>query len=104
MIHKITKKNYMEYSSEDIKNLIYNTLKKADSNTNEINWSDWFIGITIYPNNEKKQIGKPKEWHYWRAKTATEAQIVESYFLNKYPINRSKTADKYDYFVFVYKK
>jgi len=103
MIHKIPKKTYMEYSAEDIKNLIYTTLTHAAGNIENINWSHWHIGLTIYPNNEKRQIGKPSEWHSWRAKTAGDAQSVESYFLNKYPVKKGKAHSKYDYFVYIYK-
>ena len=93
----------MEYTAEDIKELIYNTLKSKSTTIENLNWSDWYIGITIYPNSEKKEIGKPAEWFYWRAKSATEAKRVESYFLNKYPIKRGKEPTKYDYFVYLYK-
>jgi len=103
MINKIPKKTYMEHSADDIKELIYSTLQNIYNSSDKINWADWYIGLTIYPNNEKKQIGKPSEWYYWRAKSASDAKLIETYFLNKYPIKRGKHPTQYDYFVYIYK-
>lgn len=94
----------MNSSAEEIKQHIINTIARSADNVFAIDWEKWHIGITIYPNQEKRDLGKPIGWKSWKANSPNEAVEIRNYFLNKYPINRSKEGRKYDYFVFIFKK
>lgn len=93
----------MEHTVDSIKQEIYTTIQENSSDKSKPEWKKWFIGLTIYPNQEKNKRGKPQCWNYWKAKTAKEAQEIESYFVKKYPINKNKERGEYDYFIFIYK-
>ena len=93
----------MEHSAESIKQDIYTTIQDGSEDKSNPDWKKWHIGLTIYPNQEKKDRGKPTSWNSWKANSAMEAKEVESYFINNYPINGKKAGGKFDYFVFIYK-
>ena len=89
----------MTNSIEEIKQDIINIITSSADD-----WKKWHIGMTIYPNQEKRDLGKPVGWKSWKANSPNEATEIRDYFLNKYPINRSKEGGKYDYFVFIFNK
>src|ERR1700674_2033995 len=48
-------------------------------------YAAWHIGITNYPFTRRDEHGKTKDvssWHAWTADSLTDAQDIESYFIN----------------------
>ena len=66
----------------EIKNVVQN-YKPAD-------YSLWTIGITSELETRKEAHGTPKDWHNWEASSEAEARIVEDYFINEFPEEKSK--------------
>ena len=93
----------MEHSVESIIKEVYSVIKENSADCNKPEWEKWHIGLTIYPNQEKSEHGKPDLWHSWKAETPSEALEVESYFANKYPVIDHKSSGKYDYFVYIFR-
>ena len=38
-----------------------------------VDWKSWHIGLTVYPNQEKKELGKPSGWKSWKTNSPNEA-------------------------------
>lgn len=89
---------------EEIKKDIIDTIVGFAGNAFIVDWKSWHIGLTVYPNQEKKELGKPSGWKSWKTNSPNEAVEIQNYFLNKYPMNQSKENGKYDYFVYIFKK
>ena len=94
----------MNNSAEEIKQDIINAIAGSTDNAPSDDWKNWHIGLTIYPNQEKRDLGKPAGWKSWKANSPVEAIEIRDFFLNKYPINQTPEGGKYDYFVFIFKK
>ncbi|MCF6365234.1 MAG: hypothetical protein L3J35_03435 [Bacteroidales bacterium] len=94
----------MNNSVKDIIQDIINIITDSTGNTSSVNWKNWYIGLTVYPNQEKREHGKPAKWKYWKANSSADALKIQNYFLDKFPINLSRKNGKYDYFVYVFKK
>jgi len=92
--------NTIEKIIEEIENFISNSSENASS----INWANWQIGLTVYPNQEKREQGKPKIWKSWKANSSSDALKIQEQFLNKFPIKLNRKNGTYDYFVYVFKK
>jgi len=45
-------------------------------------YSDWHIGITNKPDDEK-DLHRPKRWQQWRAASLRDARDTKSYFTKK---------------------
>jgi hypothetical protein len=93
----------MNVSTENIIKEIIKTVEENSPNHLEPDWENWFIGLTIYPNQTKNEKGKPEKWFTWNAKSASDAQEIKSFFLNNYPIKSNEAAGNFDYFIFIYK-
>jgi len=90
-------------SSENIITDIINFITKS-SIESSFSWKKWNIGLTVYPNQEKREQGKPKIWKSWKANSASDALKIQNYFINKYPINLNRKNGSYDYFIYVFMK
>jgi len=94
----------MKHSVNNIIQEIINLVTDSTGNTSSVNWKEWNIGLTVYPNQEKREHGKPKLWKSWKTNSYADAIKIQNYFLNSYPINQARKNGKYDYFVYVFKK
>lgn len=101
---KQKKQQKITNSPENIIIDIINFITKSERNNPFFSWKDWYIGLTVYPHQEKREIGKPKYWKSWKANSFHDAIKVQQYFLKNYPITIIKNNGPYDYFIYILKK
>lgn len=94
----------MNSSVENIINEIKSKIIEVSGDASAVNWNSWHIGLTVYPNQEKREQGKPAHWKSWKANSSADALAIQNYFLNKYSINKNRVSGKYDYFIYIFKK
>jgi len=103
---KLQQKNEKKENSS-FKNIvieIIDFITKSTINSSDFKWEDWNIGLTVYPNQEKREQGKPSFWKSWKANSSFDALKVQKYFTDKYPININRKNGQYDYFIYIFKK
>jgi hypothetical protein len=91
-------------SPENIIVDIINFITESEKKNKYFTWKDWYFGLTVYPNQEKREIGKPKYWKSWKANSFHDAIKVQDFFLKKYPITLNRKNGPYDYFIYIFKK
>lgn len=101
---KEKKEKMVNHASDKIIIDIINFITKTSNDGSVFSWKDWHIGLTVYPNQEKREQGKPKIWKSWKANSYSDAIKIQEYFLKKYPINLNRKNGPYDYFVYIFKK
>ena len=95
----------MNSSVENIINEINSKIVEiSGGDASAIDWNSWHIGLTVYPNQEKREQGKPAHWKSWKANSSADAAKIQKYFLDKFSINQNRVNGKYDYFIYIFKK
>ena len=94
----------MNSSVESIIQDIINKITESSGDISSVIWNTWHIGLTVYPNQEKREQGKPALWKSWKANSSADALEIQQYFLDKYQINKNRESGQYDYFVYIFKK
>ena len=46
-------------------------------------YSKWYIGITDYPEDRRKDHGNPPSWQHFNARGEGKARRIEQHFLDK---------------------
>ena len=93
--------------NSSVESIIQDIISKITESTGDVSsviWDTWHIGLTVYPNQEKRELGKPAHWKSWKANSSADALEIQQYFLDKYPINKNRVSGQYDYFVYIFKK
>ena len=93
--------------NSSVESIIQDIISKITESTGDVSsviWDTWHIGLTVYPNQEKRDNGKPAHWKSWKANSSADAIKIQQYFLDKYPINKNRESGQYDYFVYIFKK
>ncbi|MEW6229514.1 MAG: hypothetical protein AB1700_15715 [Bacillota bacterium] len=62
---------------------IANAICKRVKESQVVNFAAWRIGITNDVKERYEYWGKPEHFLYWKADSLSDAQTVESHFINK---------------------
>jgi hypothetical protein len=92
----------MNNSVQDIINEIVEFITNSSSNPSSVNWKEWYIGLTVYPNQEKRELKNINKWKAWKALSSNDANQIQNYFIENYSVKQSRNSEQYDYFVYVY--